>query len=140
MEQFGDLPQGVMEVLRSKGAHGPIAVVGASADPNKYGNIIVKNLLAKGYRVVPINPRGEAVEGQPTFRTVPEVPGGVGLVNFVVPPPVTLKVLQQLADEPVNAVWFQDGSFDDSVLAYARAHFEDVVAHACIMVVTNYPL
>ena len=40
-----------------------IAVAGASSNPEKYGNKIVRNLLGKGYTVLPLNPREETIEG-----------------------------------------------------------------------------
>ena len=45
-----------------------IAVVGASNDPSKYGNIIVKNLMAHGYDVVPVNPKEATIAGLPAYR------------------------------------------------------------------------
>jgi predicted CoA-binding protein len=60
----------------------------------------------------------------------------VHVVDVVTPPAVTRKVLEALDPASVDAVWLQDGSFDDEVLAYASARFPVLVHHACIMVVT----
>jgi hypothetical protein len=40
-----------------------IAVVGASNSPSKFGNIIVKDLLRRGYTVVPVNLHETTIAG-----------------------------------------------------------------------------
>lgn len=124
----------VMEQLRSRNV--PIAVVGASSNPEKYGNKIVKNLTGKGFQVVPVNPKETAIEGLPVVSSAVQAAGRAGLLDFVVPPAVTMGVLEKLVGMDVT-IWLQDGSFDDGVLEFATAHFPHVVHHACIMVVTN---
>jgi len=137
MSGTGSIPEVVMERLRHK-LSCRIAVVGASNNREKYGNIIVRNLLGKGYTVVPVHPTERQVEGLSCYASIADIPGEVDLVNFVIPPAATLKVLDQMKGFSCDAVWFQDGSFDDVVLARADELFPNVVSHACIMVVTNY--
>ena len=55
----------------------------------------------------------------------------------VTPPPVTLGVLLEAAEAGLPAVWLQDGSFDDAVLALAATSPFKTVHHACIMVESN---
>ncbi len=135
--QPSTLPQAVRDRLRDKSPATRIAVVGASVDPSKYGNIIVRNLSSQGYAVLPVNPKATSIEGLPAFPDPASVPGPVHVVNFVTPPPVTRQVLERLDPASVEAVWLQDGSFDDEVLELARTRFPQVVHHACIMVVAR---
>ncbi len=137
MDRQGRVGAAVMERLRAKGEEGRVAVVGASSDPEKYGNIIVRNLLAKGYEVRPINPREKTIEGLEVYASLLDLEEPVGIVDFVVPPMVTLAVLKQIKGRGFDTVWFQDGSFNDLVIEYATEHFENVVHDACIMVVAS---
>ncbi|MCX7795383.1 MAG: CoA-binding protein, partial [bacterium] len=34
-----------------------IAIVGATIDQKKFGNIVLKDLLKKGFQVIPVNPK-----------------------------------------------------------------------------------
>ncbi|MFH2009287.1 MAG: CoA-binding protein [bacterium] len=131
-------PQEVMELLKDKSAATRIAVVGASNDPEKYGNIIVQNLKGKGYTVLPINPRAETIAGLAVAPSLDAAEPPVHIVNFVTPPAVTRKVLEKVAELGLPNVWLQDGSFDDDVLAYAATAPFKTVYDACIMVVSNY--
>jgi len=46
------------------------AVVGASDNPEKYGNLIYKKLKSRGYRVYPVNPNYETIDGDNATRIV----------------------------------------------------------------------
>lgn len=131
-------PPEVFAQLRLRGPHTRIAVVGASNDPAKYGNVIVRNLAARGYSVLPVNPRETEIAGLPAFPNLAAVPGPVHIVNVVTPPAVTLKVLEEASRLGLPAVWLQDGSYDDAVLdAAARSPFR-TVHEACIMVAAGF--
>jgi predicted CoA-binding protein len=114
-----------------------IAVVGASNDPGKYGNIIVRNLMEQGYQVIPVNPADTTVAGLPAYRALAEVPKPVHIVDVVTPPAVTRGVLAEAAAAGIGLVWLQDGSFDDAVLADTAVAPFATVHHACIMVVAR---
>ena len=114
-----------------------IAVVGASNDPSKYGNIIVKNLMAHGYQVLPVNPKEATIAGLRAFRSLADVPQPVDIVDVVTPPAVTRQVLRDASDAGFGLVWLQDGSFDQNVIDDAAAAPFKTVHHACIMVVAS---
>lgn len=131
-------PQDVIDLLKNKTPETRIAVVGASNNPDKYGHIIVRNLQSKGYGILPVNPKEDEIAGLPVYRSLADIDQPVSIVNFVTPPPVTLKMLEQMAEAGLENAWLQDGSYDDAVLDYvAKAPFKTVY-EACIMVVSNY--
>lgn len=127
-------PPEVLAVLTRRGPQTRIAVVGASNDPNKYGNVIVRNLGGKGYTVLPVNPREDTIEGRSVAHALDELERPVDLVVVVTPPRVTLGVLKEAARLGFPAVWLQDGSFDDAVLEFAAEAPFKTVHHACVMV------
>lgn len=131
-------PREVFQTLRRRGPGTRIAIAGASANPEKYGNIIVKNLTVKGYTVLPINPKEKTIEGLDAVPTVSDLDGPVDILVVVTPPAVTLGVLREAASSKIPAVWLQDGSFDDAVLAYASAAPFLTVYDACVMVASNF--
>lgn len=131
-------PAEVMDLLKQKTTETRIAVVGASNNPDKYGNIIVKNLAGKGYTVLPVNPKAETIAGLPVFADLASLEPPVHIVDIVTPPPVTLAVLAKVAELGLPNVWLQDGSFDDAVLAYVATAPFKTVYNACIMVVSNF--
>jgi len=60
-----------------------IAMIGASPKDVRPSYIVMKYLLAKGYRVVPINPgqAGRMIQGQMTYAGLADVPEPVDMVD-----------------------------------------------------------
>jgi hypothetical protein len=111
-----------------------IAVVGATDNPAKYGSIIYRDLKVKGYRVYPVNPGRDTVDGDaayPDLRSLPETPD---IVNIVVPPPRTLLVLDQAAELGIDNIWVQPGAEDAAVMERLESGDFTYLANACIMV------
>jgi hypothetical protein len=129
-------PNEVFDALRRRGPETRIALVGASNNPAKYGNIILKNLRAKGYTVLPVNPREPEVDGLPAYRRLADVPGPIHVVSVVTPPPATLETLKQVEALGLPHVFLQEGSWNDAVLETAARATYKTVFDACIMVVT----
>ncbi len=73
-----------------------VAVVGASTDHSKPGHEIMKNLVAMGYpgKVYPINPTADTILNFRCFPTLKEIDAPIELVVFVLPPDVTLQIIQ----------------------------------------------
>ncbi len=114
-----------------------IALVGASNNPEKYGYKIFKDLTEFGYKVIPINPKEETIQQVRAYRSLTAVLQDnqhIDVVNFVVPPAVTLQVLEECLLLDLMAVWFQPGSSDDSVLKFCELQHFQYVHDVCMMV------
>jgi uncharacterized protein len=113
------------------------AVVGASSDPDKYGNRIYRNLKGKGYRVFAINPRADDVDGDQAWSQLSDLPETPTVAVLVVPAPRGIGVLEQAAEAGIRNVWVQPGAFSDELgVALDEGGF-DWKAEACVMIATN---
>ena len=113
-----------------------IALVGATNATSKFGYIILQDMVRKGYKVVPINPRAEEVGGQkayPDLRSAADEEE-IGLVVYVVPPKITLSELQEAAVLGLKKVWVQPGAGDEAVRAYLEEQQFEYLMDACVMV------
>lgn len=70
----------VARVLRDAGR---IALVGASPDRARPSNGVLRDLIADGFDVVPVNPTVDEVEGRPCYPSVAAVVASVGPVDIV---------------------------------------------------------
>jgi predicted CoA-binding protein len=111
-----------------------VAVVGASDDPDKYGAVVYRDLKAKGFTVFAVNPNRDEVDGDPSYPSLAALPEKPTIVDFVVPPPVTLGVLHACLDLGLTNVWIQPGAESPAVLAFVQEHEFNYMANACIMV------
>ena len=109
------------------------AVVGVSADREKYGNIIYRDLRDANYTVYGINPKLTEIEGDPCYASLDVLPVKPDVVNVVVPPHVAESVVDHCIALSISRIWFQPGAESDAALAKAEAAGMEVVANACIM-------
>ena len=90
-----------------------VAVVGASRDRSKFGNISVRAHLQQGYQVFPVNLNADHVEGLPAFESLRDVPvENLDRVTVYLPPQLTLELLDEIAPAEV---WMNPGSADEDV-------------------------
>ncbi|RPI23089.1 MAG: CoA-binding protein [Actinobacteria bacterium] len=111
-----------------------IAVVGATDHPAKYGGIIYRNLKRKGYRVVAVNPYRDSVDGDAAYPMLADLPERPDIIDFVVPPSRTLRVLGEASDLGMRTVWVQPGAESSEVVRFLEEGGFDYVVDACIMV------
>lgn len=110
------------------------AVVGASQNPEKYGNRIYKDLLDSGYNVYPVNPKGGELYDNTVYTDLKEIPVKIDVVDFVIPPKVVITVLPQIKKMGINKIWLQPGSESDEAIKYCKDNEIECIYGACIMV------
>jgi acyl-CoA synthetase (NDP forming) len=83
-----------------------VAIVGASDDPAKWGNWLARGALRGADRrpVYLINRRGGDVLGEPTYRSIEELPGAPELVVISVPAAGFEEAVQQALDKGARAL------------------------------------
>lgn len=98
-----------------------VAILGASADRSKYGNISVRAHLQQGFDVYPVNPKGGQIEGLPVYASLGDVPvERLDRVSVYLPPAVVLKLLPEIARKGCDQLWLNPGSESDEVVEAAR--------------------
>lgn len=127
----------VFSLLERDPAELRVALIGASRRRHKFGAIILADLLSKGFDVWPVNPREKELNGRPVVASIDQVPDPLDIVSIVVPPSATLAALERLDPARRSLVWFQPGSYDETVLRSVRARFDHVLVGPCIMVETR---
>ena len=112
-----------------------VAIIGASQDRRKYGNKAVRAYRDSGYRVYPINPNEDEVEGLRSYPTIEAVPEEIDYVSLYVPPAIGLKLLPAIAAKGPKELWLNPGSeSDDLIEAAADLHLRTVLACSIVAV------
>ena len=111
-----------------------IAIIGASADRNKFGNKAVRAYTDLGYKVYPVHPKEKTIEGHKAYATLGEVPEKhLNMVSFYLTPEVGMKVLPQLKAKQIDELWLNPGSESDELIGAAEAQGLNVIP-ACSIV------
>ncbi len=123
------------EAIRALLSAHTYAVVGASTNPEKYGYIAYKALLAADKTAYPINPRAKEIDGNPCFATVADLPEVPEVVVSVVPSALTEALIPQLVSAGIKNLWIQPGAESAKAVADAQAGGITIVhGGPCIMV------
>lgn len=94
-----------------------VAVIGASNDRTRYGNMAVRAFRRAGYEVFPVNPTESLIEGLKAYTTIKDVPGKLDTVTIYVRPAVLVKLLPDIAEKGCKDLWLNPGTTSDTVLA-----------------------
>ena len=125
----------MIESLKNKS--NSIALVGASKNPDKYGNKILKDLISKGYRVFPINKFEKEIEGLEVFKNVTDLKEIPSIINFVVPPNESKTVTNYLVSKGYDNFWYQPGAESEDISFYLKSLNKNFIDDKCIMVETK---
>ena len=116
-------------------AASPIGVVGASADPAKYGHRVLAELLRSGRRAIPVNPRGGEILGVAVVPSVADLEEGTRALSLITPPAVTESVVDAAIELGIERIWLQPGAESAPAIARAEAAGLDLIhGGPCILV------
>ncbi|WP_448638776.1 bifunctional acetate--CoA ligase family protein/GNAT family N-acetyltransferase [Geodermatophilus sp. URMC 63] len=128
-----------------------VAVVGASNDESKIGNVVLRNLLGYGFDgpVYPVNPGVRHVRGVPAYASIEAIPDDVDLAVLAVPADEVAGVVESCRRKRVRGLVVISGGFGETgpagreaerrLVASARASGMRVVGPNCLGIVNTDP-
>lgn len=120
-------------------AGSPFAVVGASADRQKYGNKVLRAYMQHGREVYPVNPKAGEIEGLAAFPSLSAAARPIHGVSIITPPAVTLAVVEEAGRLGIRHVWMQPGAESGASVALAERLGMNVIGgDACVLVVLGF--
>ena len=92
-----------------------IALIGATPNPLKGGNAILKNLI-RGFtgKIYPVNPRYKEIEGIACHKSIADVPDPVDLAIVFIPGKIVPQIIKECADRGIKRVIIESSGFAES--------------------------
>jgi acetyl coenzyme A synthetase (ADP forming)-like protein len=93
-----------------------IALIGASASPEKIGYQILDNLIKNNFagEISPINPKGGEILGKKVYTSVLDVPSNIDLAIICIPSKFAAEVLTECAKKGVGSVIVITAGFSEN--------------------------
>jgi uncharacterized protein len=113
-----------------------IAVVGASPRPDRPSHGVMRYLLERGYRVIPVRPRDcDEVLGVPCVASLAEIGEPVDLVDVFRQPEFCADVARESVAAGAGALWLQLGIVSPEARRIALDAGLDYVEDLCTAIV-----
>ena len=117
-----------------------IAMVGASANPDRPSHDVMRYLLDAGYTVIPVSPNciDQEIHGQKVYCSLADIPGQIDLVDVFrrvdAIPSVVDQILPLVADKSIRVLWLQLGLVDEESALRASEAGLAVVMDRCMKI------
>lgn len=117
--------------------HKNIAMVGASAKTNRPSYFVLKYMMAKDFKVAPINPgqAGGEILGQLVYAGLSDVPAPIEIVDIFRNSEAALGITREAIDLKdrlgIKVIWMQLGVFNEIAAAEAEEAGLKVVMNRC---------
>lgn len=110
-----------------------IALVGASDRPDRPSYGVMRFLLSKGFKVIPVNPQlaARTIHGQTVVGTLAEIEEPIDLVDIFRNSAAAGAAIDDAIGAGAKAVWTQLGVFNDEGVARAEAAGLKAVVNRC---------
>lgn len=109
-----------------------LVLAGVSRDKKKFGHMVFKDLLKKGYDVYPVNPNIDKIDGVQCYPSIEKVPGNCKKVLLTSPADASEDLVGQCIKRGVEAIWFQKGSATGQAIDTARKNGINTIEDQCI--------
>lgn len=123
------------EILKSKKS---FAIVGASNEMMKYGYELVCVFRESvpsgkdyGYKIFPINPKYDEIEGIKCYPSLKDLPEKPDVVLTALAPKNTLNVVPVVKEIGVDTIWFPPNCFDENAVNKAEELKLDYISNVC---------
>ncbi|MFH2056392.1 MAG: CoA-binding protein [bacterium] len=109
-----------------------IAVVGASAKPDRASHAVARYLIERGYEVLPVNPAEEEILGQKCYESLSEIEGQIDIVDVFRKSEATDPIIDEALKIGAPVIWLQEGVINEAGAKRAEAEGVTVLQDICI--------
>ena len=111
-----------------------IAIIGASAKPEKWGYKIYKKLKSAGFHIYPINPKYNDIDQNICYHALKALPEKPDVVITIVKPEITEKIVEQCKKLNIDKLWMQPGSESEKSINFCKDNNIKVVHNICFVI------
>jgi len=93
-----------------------VAIIGATAHPRKFGNVVTENILSnkdREYEIFLVSLKKQPINGLETYQSILDIPGEVDIAIILVPARAVEEVVDNCIKKPVKGIIIVTGGFGE---------------------------
>ena len=111
----------------------PVAMVGVSRNPKKFGYSAFKELKDKGLNVVPVNPAAEEILGVRVYPDVSSLPPEVQAIIIMTKKNQTVGIVKEAKAKGIKNIWIQQMADSKEALKELEGSDINYITGECIL-------
>lgn len=111
----------------------PLALVGVSRNPKKFGYAAFKELKDKGMKIVPVNPETDQIMGEKAYRNVTSLPDDVKGIIIFTKKNKTASVVREAREKGIRQIWIQQMADSPEALEQLKGSDINYITGECIL-------
>ena len=111
----------------------PIALVGVSRNPKKFGYSAFKELKEKGMDLVPVNPGAVEIMGEKSYQNVKLLPANVKGIIVLTKKDITASVVREAKEKGIKQIWIQQMAESKEALDELKDSDINFITGECIL-------
>jgi len=111
----------------------PIAMVGVSRNPKKFGFASFKELREKGMNVIPVNLYADEILGNVVFKDIKRLPSDVRGVIIMTKKDQTAGVIRDAREKGIKQIWIQQMAETREAISETEGSDINLITKECIL-------
>jgi predicted CoA-binding protein len=111
----------------------PIAMVGVSRNPKKFGFTAFRELKEKGMNIIPVNPHAGEIHGVKAYPDVKSLPSDVKGLLIMTQKSQTAGIVKEAKEKGIKQIWIQQMSESGDALKELEGTDINAVTGQCIL-------
>jgi len=111
----------------------PIALVGVSRNPKKFGYTAFKELKEKGMKIIPVNPLADEIMGEKSYPDVGSLPEEVRGIIVMTKKDKTAAIVREALAKGIREIWIQQMADSREALTELKASDINFITGECIL-------
>jgi uncharacterized protein len=111
----------------------PIALIGVSRNPKKFGYTAFKELKEKGMKIIPVNPLADEIMGEKSYPDVGSLPEEVRGIIVMTKKDKTAAIVREALAKGIREIWIQQMADSREAVTELKASDINFITGECIL-------
>jgi uncharacterized protein len=111
----------------------PIALIGVSRNPKKFGYTAFRELKEKGMNILPVNPEADEIMGCRSYHNISLLPPEVQGIIVLTKKDRTASVIREAKEKGIKKIWIQQMADSKEALAELKDSGISYITGECIL-------